>query len=107
MDNNNVNIIKSSYRLQYYEDDVVVYTKSGKHPKIPEKYQYCIFYWNHTKRKFKAFYTRQLAEIALRYTEFKTHFTLKDTRVIFYCPKCCMYHMTSERNYRKYVQNKK
>lgn len=93
----------STYRLQYYEDDVVKYTQSGKHPVIPERYKEHKFYWKGHKHILKSFYTREQAEISLHWAKWRSY-NFGEKYVIFYCPKCCMYHITSETNYKKYVE---
>lgn len=85
----------------YYEDDVVKYTQSGKHPILPEKYKSHKFYWNAHKHILKGFFNKEQARISLQFA--RDHHKPMSDYTIFYCTKCCMYHITSNDNYIKYV----
>lgn len=93
----------SIYKLQYYEDDVVVYTSSGKHPKLPECKKEHVFRWGGHKHTLKSFYTAQQAEVSMSFAK-RHSYPSSEKYVVFYCDKCCMYHITTEKNYRKYLE---
>lgn len=99
--------IKTSYRLSYYEDDVVIYTNSGRHPKLSDRYKTCTYKFGKYKHEFKAFYSKEQAKIALRKaTNFPPYIkAIPDGYVIWLCPKCQLYHITTKDNSLKYLNN--
>lgn len=102
--------LKSSYRLQYYEDDVVIYTDSGKYPKLPKNQDKCTLYYGNHKHTLKKFYSEEQARIATKIAQNKGYSRVlyrdEDTTV-FVCPKCCMYHAIPTNTYNKYFEDGK
>lgn len=47
------------YRRNYYEDDVIAYTNSGQHPRLPDKRKQHTFYFGKHKHVLKLFYTKK------------------------------------------------
>ena len=92
-------------RLSYYEDDVIAYTNSGQHPRLPDKRKQHIFYFGKNKHILKSFYTKKHAEVAVSFAKRKSDWYNRDKFVAFYCTKCCMWHIASESNYDKYLKN--
>ena len=94
------------YRLNYYEDDVVIYTARGKYPKLPDKRKQHIFYFGKYKHVLKSFYTKKHAEVAVSFAKRKSYWHNHDKLVAFYCNECCMWHIVSESNYDKYLKKR-
>ena len=95
------------WAMPWYEDDVVHYSRSGRYPIIPPRYQSC--YLN--GRKYKSFISQKNAEIALmtKYKEDKgySHFiklSVDSTYfVVFQCKKCG-FHIMQKNNYKRMLQ---
>ena len=96
------------WAMPWYEDDVVHYSRRGRYPIIPPRYQSC--YLN--GRKYKSFISQKNAEIALmtKYKEDKgySHFiklSVDSTDfVIFQCKKCGLFHIMQKNNYERMLQ---
>ena len=96
------------WAMPWYEDDVVHYSRRGRYPIIPPRYQSC--YLN--GRKYKSFISQKNAEIALttKYKEDKgySHFiklSVDSTYfVVIQCKKCGLYHIMQKNNYERMLQ---
>ena len=96
------------WAMPWYEDDVVHYSRRGRYPIIPPRYQSC--YLN--GRKYKSFISQKNAEIALttKYKEEKgySHFiklSVDSTDfVVFQCKKCGLFHIMRKNNYERMLQ---
>lgn len=94
--------------MPWYEEDVVHYSRRGRHPIIPPRYQSC--YLN--GRKYKSFISQKNAEIALtmKYKEDNGYspfirLTVDSTNfVVFQCKKCGLFHIMLKNNYERMLQ---
>ena len=96
------------WAMPWYEDDVVHYSRRGRYPIIPPRYQSCYI----NGRKYKSFISQKNAEIALttKYKEDKgySHFirlSVDSTDfVVFQCKKCGLFHIMQKNNYERMLQ---